>query len=172
MAQEDTKRCTGCELSLPLDSFGFDRKYRRAKCKKCMSRLHAEWLASRAGAREMVAAHSRAYYSRNSSAHRGRVVDWFERNPGATDKFNHSRRARKVSASFRVSARELQRIREMPCLACGQPGPSTIDHIIPLARGGTDSVGNLAPLCGPCNSSKGTKTWLEWRIQKGARLAA
>ncbi|MBC7384770.1 MAG: HNH endonuclease [Cryobacterium sp.] len=30
----------------------------------------------------------------------------------------------------------------------------TLDHVIPLARGGTSTRGNCVPACKPCNSSK------------------
>ena len=33
----------------------------------------------------------------------------------------------------------------------------TVDHIIPLAQNGSDSVKNLQPMCRPCNSRKGSK---------------
>ena len=38
-----------------------------------------------------------------------------------------------------------------------------IDHIIPLARGGTHHPENLAPACQRCNSSKHSKLLSEWR---------
>lgn len=43
------------------------------------------------------------------------------------------------------------------CLCCGST-EITKDHIVPLADGGTNDIGNLQPLCRPCNSSKGVKT--------------
>lgn len=43
-----------------------------------------------------------------------------------------------------------------PCAYCGGPGGS-IDHIVPLARGGTNDRSNLASACIPCNSAKGAQ---------------
>ncbi len=50
-------------------------------------------------------------------------------------------------------------IREQPwCTYCGAPettdSPLTIDHIVPLARGGTNRVENLAVACRRCNLAK------------------
>ncbi|MBI5557886.1 MAG: HNH endonuclease [Deltaproteobacteria bacterium] len=38
----------------------------------------------------------------------------------------------------------------------------TMDHLIPLARGGTSSKGNLVPACKGCNNKKKTLLPLEW----------
>jgi 5-methylcytosine-specific restriction endonuclease McrA len=50
------------------------------------------------------------------------------------------------------------------CWACGA-APTTVDHLIPLARGGTNFEGNLAPACKGCNSSRGKKLIVEWRLR-------
>lgn len=39
----------------------------------------------------------------------------------------------------------------------------TVDHIIPLMRGGDNMETNLAPACRSCNSSKGSKLLSEWK---------
>jgi len=40
-----------------------------------------------------------------------------------------------------------------PCAICGEPAEH-LDHITPLARGGTDRPTNLQPLCANCNLRK------------------
>lgn len=67
-----------------------------------------------------------------------------DRRPGA--------RARGYDAEWeRVRAAHL---RDHPdCRRCGQPGQH-VDHIIPLARGGTHDPANLQTLCHSCHSMK------------------
>ena len=43
------------------------------------------------------------------------------------------------------------------CLACGSKNEISLDHVVPVCRGGWNSVNNLQPLCRSCNSKKGKK---------------
>lgn len=46
------------------------------------------------------------------------------------------------------------------CAKCGKPLPlekTTIDHLIPKYRGGTDDMSNLIPMCKRCNKQKGSR---------------
>ena len=43
------------------------------------------------------------------------------------------------------------------CRRCGTVENVSIDHILPLSRGGTDDLDNLQFLCRSCNSKKGTR---------------
>jgi len=49
------------------------------------------------------------------------------------------------------------------CTYCGdEPGDLHCDHVIPLSRGGSSHMDNLATACGPCNMDKGSKLLSEW----------
>lgn len=43
------------------------------------------------------------------------------------------------------------------CLCCGEVKALTVDHVIPLSKGGTNDISNIQPLCKSCNSSKNAK---------------
>ena len=51
------------------------------------------------------------------------------------------------------------------CHYCGQPTPPralTMDHIVPIARGGKTAKGNVVPCCKACNNQKKQLLPIEW----------
>lgn len=48
----------------------------------------------------------------------------------------------------------------------GQPDP---DHVVPLSRGGSNSITNILPCCGPCNSDKRDLLLGEWNADRAHR---
>ena len=44
------------------------------------------------------------------------------------------------------------------CLKCGAEDGPSIDHILPVSKGGQNTLDNLQTLCMPCNISKGVTT--------------
>jgi 5-methylcytosine-specific restriction endonuclease McrA len=54
------------------------------------------------------------------------------------------------------------------CFYCGEAKKLTMDHIIPVVRGGRHSIGNLIPACRNCNAQKRTRLIVEWRAGKPA----
>lgn len=48
------------------------------------------------------------------------------------------------------------------CLKCGDIDNLSLDHIIPVNKGGPNRIGNLQTLCRSCNSSKSDK-YIDYR---------
>ena len=69
------------------------------------------------------------------------------------------RASRSISSSMRL---RVYKHDGYQCVVCKSNEDLAIDHIIPIAHGGTNARENLQTLCQPCNSSKGTKSMDEW----------
>lgn len=66
------------------------------------------------------------------------------------------RKAISKSTRFRIFARD-----RFTCRYCGRQSdvvPLEVDHLIPVAQGGTNDDGNLITSCFDCNRGKGAKT--------------
>lgn len=102
-----------------------------------------------------------------SFRHRGALVcDMCRKTPESHRAARARRRQREAVDMTSQDRRESTEWRELiandPCAYCGGPGEHD-DHVVPLARGGTDHWWNIARACSACNLSKGSKTLDEWR---------
>lgn len=89
---------------------------------------------------------------------------------------NQRRRARvKAAGSPGVSPRDWTRLLNRhgrSCAYCGSKEQITIDHIIPISRGGRHAIGNVLPACFSCNASKRDDLLANWlRGRPSARLS-
>lgn len=71
-----------------------------------------------------------------------------------------------LTARQRTKLLHKWRKQQRPCTWCAQGSPETVDHVLPLARGGTNWEGNLLPACRSCNSSRAERLVMEWRLGK------
>lgn len=125
---------------------------------------------------DRVRAASRRHYHRNADAEKARNMEWRKQNPEAWRRISNAseerRRAQKAGAGiFAILPKELRRLYSQPCAECGAKYGQTIDHVVPLARGGRHSIGNLQTLCGSCNFSKHARFIVEWRRRKITQAA-
>jgi 5-methylcytosine-specific restriction endonuclease McrA len=58
------------------------------------------------------------------------------------------------SKSKKEQRSRMSRRKRRFCAHCGTPQNLTIDHIIPLAKGGKNTLDNLQMLCYACNTEK------------------
>lgn len=90
--------------------------------------------------------------------------------------YGHAYRARKRAAEVAgpVPAGAYRAVLALEdCVYCGAIA-TTVDHIVPLARGGWEHTSNLVPSCGSCNSSKCDSLLHEWdrrRVEHAASVS-
>lgn len=97
---------------------------------------------------------------------RKRTKNWAKRNPDRVARnvkaSRHARRAKEKGAVGRFNANDLVEIfnsQKGKCAYCRSllGKKPHVDHITPLALGGTNFRNNLQFLCGPCNLRKGAR---------------
>lgn len=89
-----------------------------------------------------------------------RGKQWKNNNPDKIKANYQNRRARKQNAEGDFTDQEWIDLCNQygnKCLSCGEEKPLQADHIVPLAKGGTNYIWNIQPLCGSCNGHKFTK---------------
>jgi 5-methylcytosine-specific restriction endonuclease McrA len=83
---------------------------------------------------------------------------------GKRDEFNMDSGSDGHVARERAAARELRQsrwwqnlIQNAKCHYCGidlDARTATMDHVLPVSRGGRSTKGNVVPSCKPCNTAK------------------
>lgn len=169
------RTCYRCGFVKPLDAFTQrvdDRRY--GMCRTCV----AEILAAEGRPRERLrhtATERTCYLCR-----RVLPVERFTRRANGTyisackdcnrHVFAQRRRARLAGAEGSYTRAEWDALlaQHDRCPTCGRrwediPPPAsgasvvTVDHVVPISKGGANSIDNLRPLCFSCNSRKGAK---------------
>lgn len=131
------------------------RTYKREEARRNREQRKAYAVKRRAENYDRVLEIERASRTRNK-----------EKNRPAKNARQQIRNRKVQGATHIIAAKDLRRLYSQPCAECGTMQNLSIDHIIPLSRGGSHSVGNMMTLCRSCNASKNARTIMEWRQAK------
>jgi len=164
------KHCNGCGGDLALDAFYKKKmgKYGVGNyCKQCKNNRCVEYKKSESG---------HLYYQEYYKSERGKEVRerynqtekgketvsrWWRSSKGkAKSARNHSRRRVRKNILSTLTAAEWEEIKKQykyRCVYCGEKRKLTMDHIIPLSKGGHHVKENIVPACLSCNSKKGDR---------------
>jgi hypothetical protein len=99
-----------------------------------------------------------------TECHRLRAREWRLQNPEANAARHRSWYLRSIGGSEPSYPAILM---GDPCSYCGAPAEH-IDHIVPLARGGSGDWDNLTASCAACNLSKSAKSLLDFMLSRAA----
>ena len=77
----------------------------------------------------------------------------------------HTKRERQKARELRESQWWKRRLAKGLCHYCQRaysPAELTMDHIVPISRGGRSTKGNVVPSCKACNNKKRYLLPMEW----------
>jgi 5-methylcytosine-specific restriction endonuclease McrA len=172
------KQCITCKKWKPKGQFHKNKRKKDGyhwSCKECRSIYRRGAYAQNP---EPVKAQKKAWNDQHKTENLARALKWQTENPDkvaarqkryysrypekVTEK-NHKRRFLKLASGGTVTSKEWRSLKEFygySCLCCKRREPDIkleLDHVNPLAQGGSNTIDNIQPLCVSCNRKKGTK---------------
>jgi 5-methylcytosine-specific restriction endonuclease McrA len=124
---------------------------------------------------EKIKAISKTYRIANRVAMNAAIAAWRIANPKTVRIHKQNRRARKLKNGGILSkglAAKLFKLQQGKCPCCHQPlgDDYHLDHIVPLALGGSNTDDNMQLLTATCNLQKNAKHPIDFMQQKGFLL--
>lgn len=168
------KRCVRCREYVSVELFNRNAKSSDglgAYCRPCAHATEKAW-------REANPERKRAGVTRWRHANpekKKAIEDRYRNTPAGRDvirRRNGRRRAIEagVPNNFtRDQHEDLLRVYKGLCYVCRAPATS-LDHVVPVSKGGPHTAGNLRPACTSCNSRKRHTDLLEWLESKWIRV--
>lgn len=187
---EGLRVCKGCVIAKPASEFhrdGGSPDGLRAQCKPCRNGFMAEYYGANREARVAYELNRRQVRGDEARAwDRARYQRDREKRVALASDASRLRRARMagVLSDPGLTVKKLREIHGGNCCYCGialdfrsrkrsdgiAPNRGTLEHIIPISRGGTHTFDNTALACHHCNVSKNRKTVAEWEDWKAGGL--
>lgn len=159
------KRCSCCKELKQETEFPRNRTKKdglNTYCKVCAVIQKTQW---RKDNPEKSREFERNRHQRQNNPEQMRAIDrrYYLSHTEEVKQKDLMRRSRLAGTSGKFTVQEWEQLKEFynyTCLCCGRREPEiklTHDHVKPVVMGGENSIRNIQPLCGHCNSSKGAK---------------
>lgn len=119
---------------------------------------------------------SSEWQRKNPERRKKNVAKWLSENPGKTAEYSHRYRKKHPDQILKTAKERRARLNAMDgsfcaeewielcnkfgnkCLWCEKIGGKlTVDHVVPISKGGSGFISNIQPLCPNCNSRKNNK---------------
>lgn len=144
------------------------KAYRTANREYLLERMRERGAIWRAANVEKIRDYMSTHYEANREHILERNKAWRIANPDAANALAQNRRAKVKGNGGKFSSKELKEMRAAQngvCAYCQRqydPDALTMDHIIPISRGGRHEAPNICLACPRCNFSKHNKMLEEW----------
>lgn len=182
-----TKRCPCCTNTFDLTEFCYGKSI-VGYCRACLKLKRKQWVSQsdhkahyqryglpnkeqkrtrnrawKKANQDKIKAASKQYNLDNRESMNERLKRWRQLNPHRVAYYNAMYRLQRATQSDGTvsSGTYKQLYAQKFCHYCEEfvdSSERTVDHVIPLSRGGTHSVSNLVMACGSCNYSKQGRT--------------
>jgi 5-methylcytosine-specific restriction endonuclease McrA len=110
-------------------------------------------------------ANARRRAAANREKQRDSSMRWAKANPEKIREKSRRRRARLAGTDTSLTPAQWDAIlawhrsdEGCRCAYCFDVCAPTLDHVVPISRGGDHTADNVVPACKSCNSSKGTRS--------------
>lgn len=154
------KKCTRCLDNKDTKLFSKNIKCKdgvRSYCKQCQADYDKRRYANVADYYKNKSANWR---SANTEKRAGYRTKWKKDNKEKVKEYNRQyRHLIKLAGDLNIleAVKSIVKGKEFICKICSKHGKCTVDHIIPVSKGGNNKISNLQILCALCNSIKSNK---------------
>jgi 5-methylcytosine-specific restriction endonuclease McrA len=168
-----TKVCSRCSRELPLAEFHGKNRGKlgvEVFCKQCKNKAGHDYRHSEEGKAAIKELNKTDLYKatkkKYSQSPKGKLTKRKNnRTENGKAKFARARHKRRAAMAIlsTLTAEEWKNIKDQykhKCVYCGKTKPLTMEHLIPLSRGGHHVKENIVPACLSCNSTRGNKPML------------
>ena len=174
------KFCSKCKKTKPFYEFQQENEKPKTHCRQCVSEYQKKWF--RSGGKEYLRDRYRNNLdvrrrtSQSQKKRRNLLSDdrkraLYEKHKPMILKGNRKRRALVYGCkSFPYTISDIIKKDGLQCYLCDKlltKKQITLDHLIPLSRGGDDKAENIKICCRSCNCSKRAKTLTEFKKWRG-----
>ena len=187
------KKCSKCSKLLVANSINFNKqkggKYGLMnRCKECRKIESKEWRENNKerkkeynkeyyeNNKERKKEYDKEYYENNKEHIKEYYKEYYENNPDKVFNYANKRRSIEENQGRGISKDQWYEMMEFFDWKCAYSGEyiggkenrciRSIDHIIPLSKGGENEIWNCIPMHRSYNSSKFTNDMLEWYQQQ------
>lgn len=170
------KICVRCKQLLVANNINFSKnKVRKdglkTSCKECDKKYNKQW---RKENKEQKKEYDKEWRKNNKEKIKEIKKQWYENNPEKVFNYHQKRRLKEENQGSGFTKDQWFEMMEFFDWRCAYSGKyigrdsihRTIDHIIPLDKGGLNEIWNLVPMYNDYNCSKHTNDMVTWYKQQ------